>query len=128
MLEQLPAKFIEHALDHLPVEISIVDADDAVRYYSHGEKRIFKRTPAVIGKKVQNCHPSKSMHIVQKILDDFKSKKRDSAEFWINLRGRMIYIRYFAIRDSLNNYEGTLEVTQDITDLKEIKGEKRLLD
>jgi len=128
MLELLPIKLVEHALDHLPVEISIVDADDTVRYYSHGENRIFRRTPAVIGRKVQNCHPTKSVHIVQKILDDFKSRKRDSAEFWINLKSRLIYIRYFAIRDSLNNYEGTLEVTQDITDLKQIEGEKRLFD
>ena len=112
----------------MPVEISFVDADDTVAFYSHGDKRIFKRSPAVIGKKVQNCHPQKSVHIVQRILDDFKSGKRDVAEFWINLAQRLIYIRYFAVRDENKEYKGTLEVTQDITDIKKIEGEKRLID
>jgi len=128
MLENLPAQLIETILNHLPVEISFVDADDTVRYYSHGDNRIFKRTPAVIGRKVQNCHPQKSVHKVQQILDDFKSGKRDVAQFWINLNGRLIFIRYFAIRDRSHNYLGTLEATQDITDIKKIEGEKRLLD
>jgi DUF438 domain-containing protein len=128
MLENLPAQLIETVLNHLPVEISFVDADDTVRYYSHGDNRIFKRTPAVIGRKVQNCHPQKSVHKVQQILDDFKSGKRDVAQFWINLNGRLILIRYFAIRDRSHNYLGTLEATQDITDIKKIEGEKRLLD
>ena len=128
MLENIKTELIERILDHLPVEISFVDADDTARYYSHGEKRIFRRTPAVIGRKVQNCHPRKSLHVVQKILDDFKAGRRDVAQFWINLHGRLIYIRYFAVRDKDNNYQGTLEVTQDITELKKIEGEKRLLD
>ncbi len=128
MLENIKTELIERILDHLPVEISFVDADDTARYYSHGEKRIFRRTPAVIGRKVQNCHPRKSLHVVQKILDDFKAGRRDVAQFWINLHGRLIYIRYFAVKDKDNNYQGTLEVTQDITELKKIEGEKRLLD
>ena len=128
MLEQLPIEQIEVILDTLPVEISFVDASDTVRYYSHGDKRIFRRTPAVIGRKVQNCHPTKSVHIVQQILDDFKAGKRDVAEFWITLGGRKIYIRYFAVRDKAGRYVGTLEATQDITDIKKIEGEKRLLD
>jgi len=127
MLKQISIELIENIFDHLPVEISFVDAEDIVRYYSHGEKRIFKRTPAVIGKKVQNCHPSKSVHVVQKILDDFKAGKHDVAEFWISLHSRLIYIRYFAVRDNSSNYQGTLEVTQDITNIKRIEGEKRLL-
>jgi len=128
MLEQLPIEQVETILDALPVEISFVDASDTVRYYSHGDKRIFRRTPAVIGRKVQNCHPAKSVHIVQQILDDFKAGKRDVAEFWITLGGRKIYIRYFAVRDKAGRYVGTLEATQDITDIKKIEGEKRLLD
>ena len=128
MLKKLSTGQIENILDHLPVEISFVGADDTVRYYSHGDKRIFRRTPAVIGKKVQNCHPAKSVHKVQQILDDFKAGKRDVAGFWINLHGRLIYIRYFAVRDKTNKYQGTLEATQDITDIKTIKGEKRLLE
>lgn len=128
MLENLSAQLIETILNHLPVEISFVDADDTVRYYSHGDNRIFSRTPAVIGKKVQNCHPQKSVHKVQQILDDFKSGKRDVAQFWINLGGNLIFIRYFAVRDKSHHYLGTLEATQDITDIKKIEGEKRLLD
>ena len=128
MIEKISTEQIENILDHLPVEVSFVDADDTIRYYSHGEKRIFRRTPAVIGRKVQNCHPPNSVHKVQQILDDFKSGKRDVAEFWINLHGRVIYIRYFAVRGKDNKYEGVLEVTQDITDIKKIEGEKRLLD
>jgi len=128
MLEQLPIEQIEVILDALPVEISFVDVSDTVRYYSHGDKRIFRRTPAVIGRKVQNCHPAKSVHIVQQILDDFKAGKRDVAEFWITLGGRKIYIRYFAVKDKAGRYVGTLEATQDITDIKKIEGEKRLLD
>ena len=128
MIEAFSSQLIENVLDHLPVEISFVDNEDKVRYYSRGDNRIFKRTPAVIGKKVQNCHPSQSVHKVQQIIDDFKSGKRNSAEFWINLHGRIILIRYFAVRDNDKNYQGVLEVTQDITDIKKIEGEKRLLD
>ena len=128
MLERISTEQIENIIDHLPVEISFVDADDTVMFYSHGDKRIFKRTPAVIGRKVQNCHPPKSVHKVQQIVDDFKAGKRDVAEFWINLNQRLIYIRYFAVRDINKEYKGILEVTQDITDIKKIEGEKRLLD
>ena len=128
MLQKIPIEQIESMIDHLPVEISFVDADDTVVFYSHGDKRIFKRSPAVIGKKVQNCHPQKSVHIVQRILDDFRVGKRDVAEFWINLSQRLIYIRYFAVRGKNNEYNGTLEVTQDVTDIKKMEGEKRLID
>ena len=128
MLEEFSTEQIENIFDHLPVEVSFVDADDAVRYYSHGDKRIFRRTPAVIGRKVQNCHPADSVHRVQQILDDFKAGNRDVADFWINLKGRVVYIRYFAVRNRDNKYAGVLEVTQDITDIKKIEGEKRLLD
>ena len=127
MIETLPLDTIEKIVNTLPVEISFVDATDTVRYYSHEGKRVFARTPAVIGKKVQDCHPRQSVHKVQEIIDDFRSGKRESAEFWIDLGEKKIYIRYFAVRDNGNNYAGTLEVTQDITAILAIKGEKRLL-
>jgi uncharacterized protein len=128
MLEKLPIDLVELICDHLPVEVSFVGDDDTVRYYSHGEKRIFKRTPAVIGRKVQNCHPAKSVDKVVQIVNDFKSGKRNAAEFWINMNGKLIYIRYFAVRDAAGKYKGTLEVTQDVTGIKKLEGEKRLLD
>ncbi|MBA7519227.1 hypothetical protein ES705_11304 [subsurface metagenome] len=128
MLEVFSTETLEAILDALPVEVSFVDETDTVRYYSKGDKRIFKRTPAVIGRKVQDCHPPKSLHKVEQVIGDLKSGKRDVAEFWIDLQGRKIYIRYFAVRDKAGKYLGTLEVTQDITDLQKITGEKRLLD
>jgi PAS domain S-box-containing protein len=128
MIKELSYEIIEAMLDTLPVEISFVDKDDTVRYFNKEGRRIFPRTRAVIGRKVQNCHPQKSVHVVNKILDDFKNKKRDSAEFWIELKGRKIYIRYFAVRDAKESYLGCLEITQDITDIQKIEGEKRLLE
>lgn len=121
---------IESILNTLPLDLTFVDAEDTVRYFNNppGRERIFIRTRAVLGRKVQNCHPRKSIHVVNKILDAFKKGERDVAEFWINYRGKFIYIRYFAVRDKSGKYLGTLEVTQDITDIKKIKGEKRLLD
>jgi len=119
---------VEAILDTLPVDVSFVDKDDAVKYFNKAEKRIFARTKAVLGRKVQMCHPQKSVHIVNKIVEGFKSGKRDVADFWIQLGGRLVLIRYFAVRDKNGKYLGTLEVTQDLTDLKKIEGEKRLLD
>lgn len=118
---------LENILNTLPVDITFVNKDDAVAYFSQTKDRIFTRTKAVIGRKVQQCHPQKSVHIVNQILDDFRNKKRDSAEFWINLGGRLIYIRYFAVRNKNGDYLGCLEVTQDITEIQKITGEKRLL-
>jgi PAS domain S-box-containing protein len=115
-------------LDTIPVDISFVDKDDAVKYFNKAEKRIFVRTKAVLGRKVQLCHPQKSVHVVQKIVEGFKSGKRDVAEFWIQVKGQLVLIRYFAVRGSDGKYLGTLEVSQDITDLKKVEGEKRLLD
>jgi len=114
-------------LNTLPVEITFVDKDDTVQYFNKNGDRIFPRPPAVLGRKVQDCHPKKSLHKVNQILDDFKNNRGDSAEFWINLDNRKIYIRYFAVRDENRNYLGCLEVTQDITKIQTIKGEKRLL-
>ena len=128
MLEKFSTETLEAVFDTLPVDLTFVDEADTVRYYSKGDERIFRRTPAVIGKKVQDCHPQKSLHKVEQVVGDLKSGRRNVAEFWIDLQGRKIYIRYFAVRDKAGKYLGTLEVTQDITDLQKITGEKRLLD
>ena len=125
---QLSVEQINIMLKHLPVDVSFVDASDELRYYSDTPQRIFARTPAVIGRKVQNCHPPKSVHVVQKIIDAFRAKEKDTAEFWIELKGRFIHIRYFAMRDKEGNYRGTLEVSQDVTEIRKLEGERRLLD
>ena len=115
-------------LNTLPVELSFVDEHDTVRYFSHenGEK-IFPRTRGVIGTKVQMCHPEKSLHKVNAILADFKAGKRDVAEFWIDMAGRKIHIRYFPVRSPEGRYLGCLEVVQDITGIQKRTGERRLL-
>ena len=115
-------------LARLPVDITFVDENDTVRYYSDTPERVFKRTPAIIGRKVQNCHPPASVDKVVEIVEDFRSGKRDLAEFWIQLNERLIYIRYFPLRDSEGNYRGTIEVSQDVTNIRKLEGEKRLLD
>lgn len=120
-------KEIKLIFDTLPVDVTFINKDDEVKYFNKLNTRIFKRSPSIIGLKVQNCHPRKSPDKVQQILDDFKAKKRRVAEFWINLNNRLIYIRYFPVYDSMNEYTGCLEVSQDITDIKKIEGEKRLL-
>lgn len=122
-LDQLIAIF-----SHLPVDLTFVDADEKVRFYSEGPHRIFPRTKSVIGREVVNCHPPKSMHIVQQILDDFKSGARSQADFWIDMRGMKISIRYYALHDQNGKYLGCLEVTQDITEIQQLTGQKRLLD
>lgn len=118
---------LEAMLDTLPVDVSFVGEDDTVRYFNRSDVRIFPRTKAVLGRTVQQCHPEKSLDLVNKILDDFRSGKENVAEFWIQMNGRFIHIRYFAIRDKENRYLGTLEVSQDVTDIKKLEGEKRLL-
>jgi DUF438 domain-containing protein len=105
-----------------------VDEDDRVTYYSHGRERTFPRSPAVIGRKVQLCHPGSTVHVVERILKEFKEGSRDVADFWIKSQGRLLYIRYFAIRDDEGNYKGTLEVNQNVTGIKGLEGERRLLD
>jgi PAS domain S-box-containing protein len=124
---ELRKEVLDALLETLPVEISFVDENDTVRYFNKDGDRIFPRPPSVLGRKVQDCHPKKSLHKVNQILDDFKNNRRDVAEFWIDLRGRKVYIRYFAVRGRDGKYLGCLEVTQDITDIKKIEGEKRLL-
>jgi PAS domain S-box-containing protein len=124
----LSVEEIEGILDALPIDISFVDKNDRVKYFNKAEKRIFVRTKSVIGRKVQMCHPQKSLNVVNKIVQSFKTGKKDSAEFWIMLEDRLVQIRYFAVKDKNGKYLGTIEVTQDLTDLQKIKGEKRLLD
>ncbi len=126
MIENLSKEQLEGILETIPVEISFVDENDLVKFWNKHETRIFKRPVSVIGKSVQNCHPKDSVGRVNQILSDFKSGRRDSAEFWIDLKGRKVYIRYFAVRDKAGRYLGTLEATQDITEIKQIEGEKRL--
>lgn len=111
----------------LPVDVTFVDANDIVRWFSDNGERIFTRTRAVIGRAVVNCHPPKSMDKVQKILDDFRSGAQDHADFWIDLHGtKKVYIRYFAVHDTKGTYLGCLEVSQDITEIQKLDGEKRL--
>ncbi|SEA90986.1 hypothetical protein SAMN05421743_11075 [Thalassobacillus cyri] len=120
-------KQLELILNHLPVDITFIGHKDIVRYFSHGKERIFARTKAVIGRTVQNCHPPKSAHIVEALLDDFKAGKKDCEDFWIKFKDKYVYIRYFAVRNEQNEYMGTLEFTQDIDPIQAIEGEKRIL-
>lgn len=122
-LEQLLALFRT-----LPVDLTFVDADDRVVFYSEGLNRIFARSRAILGRKVQHCHPPRSVDVVNRILEDFRSGRHSVAEFWIQFHGRFVHIRYFAVRDEAGRYLGTLEVTQDVTRIRALEGERRLLE
>ena len=113
---------------HLPLDITYVDENDEVKFFSDSPDRAFPRTRAIIGRKVQNCHPPDSVHIVNKIVDEFRKGTRNKASFWIHFKDKYLLIQYFAVRDKQGNYRGVLEVTQDIADIQKISGEKRLLD
>jgi PAS domain S-box-containing protein len=115
-------------LTHLPVDLTFVDADGFVRFYSDSPERIFPRSPAVIGRHVEKCHPPKSLDKVMQIVSAFKTGEKDGAEFWMQMNERFIYIRYFAVRDDAGEFMGTLEVSQDVTDIRQLQGERRLLD
>ena len=114
--------------NNLPVDITFVDQNDEVRYFSGGKHRIFPRLKAIIGRKVQNCHPPESVHVVNEIIDSFRKGSKDHADFWIQTKGRFIHIRYFALRNARGEYMGTIEVSQDVTEIRNLQGEKRLLD
>ncbi len=116
-----------NTLNALPFDITFVDKDDTVKYFSQGAERIFTRTKAIIGRKVANCHPPGSVHVVEQILDDFKSGKKDHEDFWIPMKDMFVYIRYFAVRNEQGAYLGTLEVTQNIKPIQALTGEKRLV-
>jgi hypothetical protein len=123
---KLRLKELMSILNTLPVDITFVDNEDKVRYFSDSKERIFLRTKSVIGIKVQNCHPPQSLEAVEKILKSLKEGKRDTVDFWINQEGKFVYIRYIAVRDEGGSYLGTLEVSQDLTEIKKLEGEKRL--
>ncbi len=125
---ELKLKELMCILNTLPIDITFVDKDDVVKYFSETKDKVFLRPRSVIGRKVQNCHPPQSLDVVEKIVSSFKEGKRDNADFWIKYRGRFAYIRYFAVREQDGNYLGTIEVNQDIGNIKKIEGEKRLLD
>jgi DUF438 domain-containing protein len=120
-------KQLETLLNHLPVDITFIDENDVVRYFSHGKERIFARTKAVIGRTVQNCHPPQSVHVVEELLKDFKSGAKDVEDFWIPVKDKFVYIRYFAVRDENGTYMGTLEFTQNVAGIRALEGEKRIL-
>ncbi len=115
-------------LNALPIDITFVDAGDRVKYFSQSKDRIFVRAKSVIGRNVENCHPPQSVHKVKEIVQAFRDGSRDHADFWIRMHGKLVYIRYFAVRDPDGKYLGTLEATQDLTQIMKIEGERRLLD
>ena len=122
-VEQLHA-----VLSCLPLDLTFVDADDRVAFFTEGPDRIFARSKAIIGRKVQHCHPPRSVEIVDRILSDFRSGRQNVAEFWIDFHGKFVHIRYFAVRDKSAKYVGTVEITQDIAPLRKLEGERRLLE
>jgi len=122
-LEQLSAIFAT-----LPLDLTFVDADDRVAFFTEGPDRIFARSKAIIGRKVQNCHPPRSVETVDQILQDFRAGKQNVAEFWINFHDRFVHVRYFAVRNPDGAYLGTVELTQDLTPLRALQGERRLLE
>lgn len=115
-------------LKTMPLDLTFVDENDKVIFYNRGEERVFPRSAGIIGREVKFCHPPKSVGTVLKILDEFRKGTKNESSFWINYKERLIYIRYFAVRDANKNYKGVIEMSQDITDIKNIEGEKRLLD
>ncbi len=129
---QLPSGSLNSAellamLNTLPVDITFVDKNDKVKYFSQGQHRIFTRSRSIINRDVRLCHPPASVHIVEKIIDDFKSGRASHAPFWIRMGGRFIYIEYYALRDEAGEYLGTLEVSQDLTTYRELEGEQRIV-
>jgi hypothetical protein len=118
---------LEAILNTLPVDITFVGSDDKVKYFSRSSDRIFQRNRAILNRDVRHCHPPASVHIVDKILEDFRSGRQSRAPFWINMHGRMIHIEYFALRNDQGEYLGTLEVSQDLTGYRALEGEQRIL-
>jgi DUF438 domain-containing protein len=114
-------------LNTIPFDMTFVDRSDKVRYFTQGRERIFARSRAILGRDVRQCHPPSSVHVVEKILDNFKSGKEDHTAFWISLKDRFIHIEYFALRSEKGEYLGTLEVSQDLTEKRKLEGEQRLL-
>jgi DUF438 domain-containing protein len=134
MIGELSKEMIDVMLETIPFEFSVIDADDKVLAWNRHDTRLFKRPKGVLGKDVRNCHPKKSLHMVEKIVQEMKDGDRDKARFWIDLRlgddekKNKILIEYYALRNSDGKYLGCMEVSKDITEIQEIKGEKRLLE
>ena len=124
----LPAAVIDLIFKRLPIDLSFVDADDKVAWYSDNPHRVFPRSPGVIGRDVRNCHPPKSLAVVERILREFREGTKDEARFWIEMGGKFIVIEYFAVRDGSGRYLGTLEASQDATGIRGLTGQRRLLD
>lgn len=121
-LEQLTGIF-----GTLPLDLTFVDADDRVAFFTEGPDRVFARSKAIIGRKVHNCHPPNSVETVDQILSDFKAGRQNVAEFWINFQKKFVHVRYFAVRATDGRYLGTVELTQDLTPRRALTGERRLL-
>ncbi len=113
---------------YMPFDVTYVDENNEVRYYNKGEDRVFPRSSGIIGRQVKYCHPPKSVHIVEKIVDSFRNGEKDEANFWINFKDKFVYIQYFAVRDNEGNYKGVLEITYDAKTVRSLEGEQRLLD
>lgn len=126
---QLTAEQIVLVFSHLPVDITFVDENNKVRFFSTPKERIFHRTNAVIGRDVHNCHPKESVHVVEQIVEAFRAGKKDKADFWISMRnGKRVLIQYFAVRNEQNEYKGVIEVTQEISEIQRLEGDRRILD
>lgn len=126
---QLTADQLILLFNHLPVDITFVDEYDRVRFFSTPKERIFHRTNAIIGRDVHNCHPKESVHVVDKIIKSFRNGTKDTATFWISMRsGQRVLIQYFALRNDQNEYKGVIEVTQEISEIQELEGDRRILD
>lgn len=125
---QLTVEQTELLLNHLPVDITFVDESDTVAYFSSPKHRIFPRATGIIGRKVQNCHPAESVDVVNRIVDSFRRGEKDEASFRIHMGSQYILIRYYAVRDEQGRFKGTLEVTQEISGIQKMTGDRRLLD
>ena len=136
MVGTLKKEIVDSLFETIPFEFSVIDANDKVLAWNKHDTRIFKRPKGVIGRDVRNCHPKKSVHLVEKILDEMKSGKRDFARFWIDLaldsdekdKKSKVLIEYYALRDDAGNYVGCMELSRNITEIQALHGEKRLLD
>jgi PAS domain S-box-containing protein len=128
MIGKLPDNVLVSVLETIPIEFSVLDANDKVLAWNKHDTRIFKRPEAALGRDVRQCHPPKSLDKVLKILDEMKAGTRDKARFWIDLHGKKVLIEYYALRDESGKYLGCLEATQEITEIQKLEGEKRLLD
>ena len=124
----LTAEQFNLIFNHLPVDITYVDENDTVRFYSNPPHRIFPRTPAIIGRKVQFCHPPESVHVVERIVESFRTGEKDVASFWFHMGPKFILINYYAVRNANKEYKGTLEVSQEISEIQTISGDRKLLD